>query len=137
MAEKFIKLNASGELIAEDPDTGSSEPISFDELDINIASVNTTLSTAELTDSSSNSAFLSVAASGSVSLSSGQAVVSTGLGTAGATFYLALGIDDPDADTDISGRLRWNDTAGEYEVVIVEVDTSVNPTVNYDILRVK
>lgn len=137
MAEKFIKLNASGELIAEDPDTGSSEPISFDELDINIASVNTTLSTAELTDSSSNSAFLSVAASGSVSLSSGQAVISTGLGTAGATFYLALGIDDPDADTDISGRLRWNDTAGEYEVVIVEVDTSVNPTVNYDILRVK
>lgn len=137
MAEKFIKLNASGELIAEDPDTGSSEPISFDEIDINIASVNTTLSTAELTDSSSNLAFLSVAASGSVSLSSGQAVVSTGLGTAGATFYLALGIDDPDADTDISGRLRWNDTAGEYEVVIVEVDTSVNPTVNYDILRVK
>lgn len=137
MAEKFIKLNASGELIAEDPDTGSSEPISFDELDINIASVNTTLSTAELTDSSSNLAFLSVAASGSVSLSSGQAVISTGLGTAGATFYLALGIDDPDADTDISGRLRWNDTAGEYEVVIVEVDTSVNPTVNYDILRVK
>jgi hypothetical protein len=137
MAEKFIKLNASGELIAEDPDTGSSEPISFDELDINIASVNTTLSTAELTDSSSNLAFLSVAASGSVSLSSGQAVVSTGLGTAGATFYLALGIDDPNADTDISGRLRWNDTAGEYEVVIVEVDTSVNPTVNYDILRVK
>jgi hypothetical protein len=85
----------------------------------------------------SDSALVANAASGSVSLSSGSATVSTGLGDADATFYLALGLDDPGADADVAGRLRWDDGAGEYVVVVDEIDTSQNPTVNYDVLRVR
>lgn len=91
----------------------------------------------------SQNALLSVAASGQTTLSSGSAVVDTGLSVTDATFYLALGIDDPDADAKIAGRLFWDDSAGTnsegaYKVEIVEDGTSIgNPTVNYDILRVR
>jgi hypothetical protein len=50
---------------------------------------------------------------------------------------LALGVDDPDADAEVAGALFWDDSAGEYEVRIRETDTDVNPTVNYDIIRVR
>ena len=81
---------------------------------------------------------LSVAATGQVTLSSGSAVVDTGLSATDATFYLALGVDDPNADTKISGRLFWDDSAGTYKIEIVETDTSVgNPTANYDVVRVR
>jgi len=83
-------------------------------------------------------ALLSRPASGSVQLSSGTAVVDTGLSDTDATFYLSLGVDDPGADTKISGRLFWDDSAGTYKIELVETETSVgNPTVNYDILRVR
>jgi hypothetical protein len=79
-----------------------------------------------------------VVASGQVQLSSGTAVVDTGLSATDATFQLAIGIDDPDADAKVSGRLFWDDSAGTYKIEIVESDTSVgNPTVNYDIVRVR
>ena len=85
-----------------------------------------------------NTALLAVAASGSVTLSSGVGTVDTGLSDAQATFLLGLGVDDPNADTKITGRLFWNDSAGTYHVEIVEDETSVgNPTVNYDIIRVR
>lgn len=86
----------------------------------------------------SSSALISVAATGQVQLSSGTAVVDTGLSTTDATFYLALGVDDPGADAKITGRLFWDDSAGTYKVEMVEDGTSVgNPYVNYDILRVR
>lgn len=79
----------------------------------------------------------SVAASGSVTLSSGTATVDTGISATGATFTLSLGVDDPDADVDLTGRLFWDDSAGTYKIEIVEATTSVgNPTANYDVVRV-
>jgi hypothetical protein len=85
----------------------------------------------------SSPALIDVAASGSVSLSSGTATVDTGLSATDATFYLALGIDDPGADADVAGKLLFDSSAGTYQVVIEEVNSSQNPTVNYDILRVR
>lgn len=83
-------------------------------------------------------ALMSVAVSGSVQLSSGSATVDTGLSATSATFYLALGVDDPGADVDLAGKLFWDDSAGTYKITIEEVSTSVgNPTANYDVLRVK
>lgn len=79
----------------------------------------------------------SVVASGQVQLSSGEATVDTGISATDATFNLALGVDDPGADVDLSGRLFWDDSAGTYQIQIVEATTSVgNPTANYDIVRV-
>jgi hypothetical protein len=52
-------------------------------------------------------------------------------------FMLALGIDDPDSDAEVAGALYWDDAGDEYEVRIRETETSVNPTVNYDIIRVR
>lgn len=79
----------------------------------------------------------SIAASGQVGLTSGTAVVDTGITATNATFTLALGVDDPNADTKVSGRLFWDDAAGTYKVEFVEQETSVNPTVNYDVIRVR
>ena len=80
----------------------------------------------------------SVVASGQVTLSSGEATVDTGISATDATFNLALGVDDPDADVDLSGRLFWDDSAGTYKIDIVEATTSVgNPTANYDVVRVR
>lgn len=85
-----------------------------------------------------DSALLGVAASGSVTLSGGVGTVDTGISATDATHYLALGVDDPNADVKLAGKLFWDDSAGTYKVEISEVDTSVgNPTVNYDILRVR
>lgn len=86
----------------------------------------------------SDQALISRPASGQVTLSSGLATVDTGLSITDATFYLALGVDDPDADAKVTGRLFWDDSAGTYKIEIVEDGTSVgNPTVNYDVLRVR
>jgi hypothetical protein len=63
-------------------------------------------------------------ASGQTTLSSGSAVVTTGITATDATFFLGLGLDDPDADAKVAARLFWDDSVG-------------NPTVNYDILRVR
>ena len=80
----------------------------------------------------------SVAASGSVTLSSGEGIVDTGISDSGATFTLALGVDDPGQDVDLAGRFFWDDSAGSYKVPIVEATTSVgNPTANYDVVRVR
>lgn len=85
-----------------------------------------------------DSALMSVAASGSVTLSSGTATVDTSISATGATFYLALGVDDPNTDAKIAGRLFWDDSAGSYKIEVVEDGTSIgNPTVNYDVLRVR
>lgn len=86
----------------------------------------------------SNTALLARAANGQVQLSSGAATVDTGISATDATFYLGLGIDDPGADCKVAGRLFWDDSAGTYKVEIVEDGTSVgNPTVNYDVFRVR
>ena len=80
----------------------------------------------------------SVVASGQVTLSSGEATVDTGISATDATFNLALGVDDPDADVDLNGRLVWDDSAGTYKIDIVEATTSVgNPVANYDVVRVR
>jgi hypothetical protein len=76
-------------------------------------------------------------ASGSVTLSSGSATVDTGVGSGTtATFYVALGPDTDDAEVAAAIRAA---SGGNYKVYIEETgDTSVgNPTVRYDIVRVR
>lgn len=91
-----------------------------------------------ISDSSGNSIAQNVVASGQVTLSNSSGVVDTGLSTTDATFNLALGLDDPNADCKISGRLFWDDSAGTYKVEVKESGTAIgNPTVNYDIVRVR
>jgi hypothetical protein len=76
--------------------------------------------------------------SGQVSLASGSATVTTGITTTDATFYPAIGVDDPGADvTGLAAQLDFNSTSGEYELTVKETDSSQNPTVNYDIVRVR
>jgi X-X-X-Leu-X-X-Gly heptad repeat protein len=83
-----------------------------------------------------NTVVTSVVASGSVTLSSGSATIDTGVSeSTTATFMVALGPDTDDADvaTDIRAA-----SGGNYEVDIQETDTSVgNPTIRYDIIRVR
>jgi len=76
-------------------------------------------------------------ASGSVTLSSGSATVDTGVVTSeAATFQLALGPSTTDAD--VAGDIRADSGSGNYVIDIEETDTSVgNPTVEYDIVRVR
>lgn len=89
-------------------------------------------------DDANNSISMDQAASGQVSLTSGTAVVDTGISATDATFQLAIGVDDPNADCKLTGRLFWDDSAGTYKVEIVEDGTSVgNPTANYDVIRVR
>lgn len=81
---------------------------------------------------------LNVVESGQVQLSNGEATVSTNLSTTDATFYPAIGVDDPGQDTQVSAYLRWDDSANAYDIKFVESETTVgNPTVNYDIVRVR
>lgn len=84
----------------------------------------------------SDTALISVVASGSVTLSSGSATVDTGIssGTT-ATFFPALGTisDDAEVAADISSPSGSN-----HIVELEETDTSVgNPSVEYDIIRVR
>jgi len=123
--------DGTGNLILENTNTGTKITLSSN------AETGTLNATTEI-QIGGNTAISSVAASGQVTLSSGAAVVDTGLSATNATFNLALGVDDPDADTKITGRLFWDDSAGTYKVEFVEDSTSVgNPTVNYDIIRVR
>lgn len=81
---------------------------------------------------------MNVVASGQVTLAGGEATIGTGIADVDATFMLSLGVDDPNADTELAGRLFWDDTAGTYQIRIVEQVTTVgNPTANYDIVRVR
>ena len=81
---------------------------------------------------------LNTVLSGQVALSSGVATIDTTLSATDATFMLALGIDDPNADCEVAGRIFWDDSAGTYKIKILEQNTSVgNPTVNYDVVRVR
>lgn len=84
-----------------------------------------------LDDRNGDDAFMQVAASGSTTLSSGSATVTVETAS-GSTYYLALGTDE---NAKISGRV-YDD--GDVKVELVETDTSVgNPTVEYDVLRVR
>jgi hypothetical protein len=87
-------------------------------------------------DIDGNTMLQGVVASGQANLSNNLAEVATGISATDATFMLALGIDDPNADAEVAGALYWDDSVGEYEVRIRETETSVNPTVNFDIIRV-
>jgi hypothetical protein len=73
-----------------------------------------------------------------VSLTSGSATVSTGITATDATFYPAIGVDDPGADvTGLAAQLDFDTSTGEYKLTVKETDSSQNPTVNYDIVRVR
>jgi hypothetical protein len=107
-------------------------------VDASLVDINATVSAGLYTDSSGNTMLDSVVDTGQVTLSSGTAVVDTAITAVDATFMLSVGVDDPNADTKVAGRLFWDDSAGTYKVEIVEQETSVgNPTVNYDIIRVR
>lgn len=79
----------------------------------------------------------SVVASGQVALSSDTGVVDTGESATDATYRVALGVDDPNADVKLSATLFWDDSAGTYKVEITENLGGVDPTVNYDIIRTR
>jgi hypothetical protein len=85
-----------------------------------------------LQDRTGETAFLTVAASGSVQLSSGSATVTANAShSSGSTYYLALGTTE---NAKISGRV-FND--GDLKVELLESGTSVgNPTVEYAVLQV-
>lgn len=79
-----------------------------------------------------------VVASGQVTLSSGAATIDTGVATTTtATFQVALG--PATADADVGAEIRADSTSGTYQVDIVESpDTAVgNPSVEYDIIRIR
>jgi len=90
-----------------------------------------------ISDNGGNKLLDSVSVTGQVTLTSGLAEVSTGISDTDATFILALGVDDPNANTEVAGALYWDDASNNYEVRIREPETSVNPTVNFDIIRVR
>lgn len=93
------------------------------EIDINRMTVNNDL------------AIQSVAASGEVDLSSGSATVDTGLSASDSTYYLALGGELAD-NAKIVGRLDL--TSSTVQIELLEDGTGVgNPTVNYDVIRVR
>lgn len=94
-------------------------------------------SNSHIEDSGGNVMAQNVAATGQTGLTSGTAVVDTGLSNSDATFMLALGIDDPNADAKVSGQLFWDDSVGTYKVEIKEQETEVSPNVNYDVIRVR
>jgi hypothetical protein len=79
---------------------------------------------------------LNDAASGNVTLSSGAATIDTGVSEATtATFLVALGPSTDDSE--ITASIDAN-SGGNYEVHLDEINTSVgNPTVEYDIIRVR
>jgi len=83
-----------------------------------------------------DTALTSVVASGSIQLSSGSATVDTRISeSTTATFMVAFGpaTDDADVAADIRAA-----SGGNYEVDVQETDTSIgNPTVEYDIIRVR
>ena len=84
-----------------------------------------------LADRNGDNALMQVAASGSVTLSNGSATV-TVEAASGSTYYLALGTDE---NAKISGRV-FDD--GDVKIELVETQTNVgNPTVDYDVLRVR
>jgi len=119
-------------------DQTNSEWVVIDVTTANITTANvTTLKSDDITDTSNNKMLQGVVATGQVTLSNNLAEVSTGISTTDATFMLALGIDDPNADAEVAGALYWDDSVGQYEVRIRETETNVNPTVNYDIVRVR
>lgn len=89
-------------------------------------------------DDANNTIEQNVVLSGQVTLSSGEAIVDTGISAVDATLSPALGVDDPDADTQVSAYLFWDDSVGTYHIKIIESETAVgNPTVNYDIVRIR
>jgi hypothetical protein len=91
-----------------------------------------------IVDESTNQFGLDVIDSGQVTLSSGTATVDTNISATDATFMLALGVDDPGSDVAVAGELFFDTSDGTYEIRVDETDTSVgNPTVNYDIVRVR
>jgi hypothetical protein len=123
--------------VADDNDGTATVGVDTDPT-FNSVTANTDIQSPSYKDGSGNTIASSVSISGQTTLSSGTAVVDTGISTTDATFQLALGVDDPGADTKITGRLFWDDSAGTYKIEFVEDGTSVgNPVVNYDVIRVR
>jgi hypothetical protein len=120
LIERFVDF-ATGEVTADVNNTATTT---------DDATINNTLSLG------ADTALTSVVASGSTTLSSGSATVDTGIGSGTtATFMVAFGptTDDSEVAADIEAV-----SGGNYQVNIEETDTSVgNPTVEYDILRVR
>jgi hypothetical protein len=75
--------------------------------------------------------------SGSVTLSSGSASIDTGVASSTtATFFVAIG--PTTADAEVAADIRDDSGTSTYQVDIQETDTSVgNPTVEYDVIRVR
>jgi hypothetical protein len=88
-------------------------------------------------DDASNESGLDVIASGSVTLSSGAATIDTGVATTTtATFSVFLGPATDDAN--LAAEVRSDSGSNNYEINLVETDTSVgNPLVEYDVVRLR
>jgi len=120
---------------AVDHDSTTNRTHQGDDLSPNSVDANA-VNTGQVTDSAGTPILGASVASGSVTLASGTATIDTGVGVGTtATFYVALGPDTDDADVAADIRAA---SGGNYEVDIQETDSSVgNPTINYDIVRVR
>lgn len=90
-------------------------------------------------DDANNETGLDVVASGSVSLSAGgSATVDTGVSASTtATFSIYLGPTNASQDADVAAEIRNDSGAGTYVIEIEETDTSVGPSVEYDVVRAR
>jgi len=80
---------------------------------------------------------VNVVASGTVTLSSGQATIDTGIATTTTATFMPAAAPATD-DADVAADVRADSGSGNYEIDIQETDTSVgNPDVYYDIIRVR
>lgn len=85
-----------------------------------------------------NSFELNVVASGTVSLTSGSATVSTGVSARPSYFsvYLDPGTGN-EVDVSVVARARWDDGSNVYRIEIIEDGTSVgDPDIGYNIVRI-
>jgi hypothetical protein len=90
-------------------------------------------------DDTNNETGLDIVATGSVSLSAGgSATVDTGVSASTtATFSVYLGPTNTSQDADVAAEIRNDSGTGTYVIEIEETDTSVGPTVEYDLVRAR
>jgi len=124
----FVRFSGAGQIVAGSNLTK----------DANTLAVASTVNITGEYQLGGNTLAQSVVDSGQVSLSSGSATVSTGITATDATFYPAIGVDDPGADvTGLAAQLDFDTSTSEYKLTVKETGSSQNPTVNYDIVRVR
>jgi hypothetical protein len=133
LIERFVDF-ATGEVTADVNNTS----VSTDDATVNnsLTDASGTSHTGELADLADTP---TVVTSGLVTLSSGSAIVSTGITATGTDIDVRLdpsGEGNNSADVKASARAFWDNSAGEYKVEILEDGTSVgNPDIGYKVIQ--